>query len=167
MAGLVTSKVLGSNAIYFYALYLIVSALIRDHFINNCLHIDNSSVIVHLTPCKADAAIHSFMLMLICQWLLEACYLFLGLFSICGLCKLLGSKVWVYYCDVKLLRQECTMAIRLVSCLMHQYVRTQMSVSSFIGDWGSLSTLFWSPVRWYNGCDAWKCFVLQVNLRHW
>jgi len=37
------TKILGSNAIYFYAVYLIISALIRDHFINNCLNIDNNS----------------------------------------------------------------------------------------------------------------------------
>jgi methylene-fatty-acyl-phospholipid synthase len=30
-------KILGKNAVYYYAVYLVCSALVRDHFINESL----------------------------------------------------------------------------------------------------------------------------------
>lgn len=44
------SKLLGRNAIYIYAVYLVISALIRDHFIQLALRADQGSLDLELKP---------------------------------------------------------------------------------------------------------------------
>jgi methylene-fatty-acyl-phospholipid synthase len=42
------TKILGKNAVYYYAVYLVVSALVRDHFIQIALQSDSHSLSVDL-----------------------------------------------------------------------------------------------------------------------
>jgi len=48
------TKIIGKNAVYFYAVYLVVSALVRDHFINEAMKTSQNTLV--LLP--ADIALY-------------------------------------------------------------------------------------------------------------
>ncbi|KAJ3260334.1 hypothetical protein HK103_000969 [Boothiomyces macroporosus] len=46
----VFTKILGKNAVYYYAVYLVVSALVRDHFIQQAVILDQGSFSIASKP---------------------------------------------------------------------------------------------------------------------